>query len=242
MAHKYKLIACDILYRELCWLLATTPHIVDVQFMKKGLHDMGAPKMSSLLQEALDAVPEDEYEAILLGYGLCGNGIQGLHCHLPLVVPRCHDCITLLLGSRKRYRRFFDEHPGTYFRSTGWIEREHPELLENGQLDSTMTQLGLSSINYAELIEKYGERTPNISSKRLGERAARPNTTPSATWKCPLVTSPVMNRAPEKRLSVKAGPSRGARRPDSPEEAALGRVERGRLPHRAPRRTDRTRI
>jgi hypothetical protein len=168
MAHKYKLIACDIIYRELCWLLATTPHIVDVQFMKKGLHDMGAPKMSSLLQEALDAAPKGEYEAILLGYGLCGNGIQGLHCHLPLVVPRCHDCITLLLGSRKRYRRFFDEHPGTYFRSTGWIEREHPELLEDGRLDSTMTQLGLSSINYAELIEKYGEENAQYILETLG--------------------------------------------------------------------------
>ncbi|MFV1980286.1 MAG: DUF1638 domain-containing protein [Rhodothermia bacterium] len=33
------------------------------------------------------------------------------------VLPRAHDCITLLMGSRTRYLEYFKAHPGTYFRS-----------------------------------------------------------------------------------------------------------------------------
>ena len=36
---------------------------------------------------------------ILLGYGLCGNGLDGLSArHTRLVLPRAHDCIGLLMG------------------------------------------------------------------------------------------------------------------------------------------------
>ena len=41
----------------------------------------------------------------------------------PLVIPRGHDCITLLLGSKEAYREYFDTHRGVYWYSAGWIER-----------------------------------------------------------------------------------------------------------------------
>jgi hypothetical protein len=69
-------------------------------------------------------VDATQYEAVLLGYALCGNGIAGLESRtLPLVIPRAHDCIALLMGSRERYRSYFENHPGVFFRSTGWLER-----------------------------------------------------------------------------------------------------------------------
>ena len=37
------------------------------------------------------------------------------------MIPRAHDCITLFLGSKERYRDVVGEHPGTYFYSPGWI-------------------------------------------------------------------------------------------------------------------------
>ena len=43
---------------------------------------------------------------------------------MPLVIPRAHDCIALFMGSRQRYREYFDAHPGTYYRTSGWIERD----------------------------------------------------------------------------------------------------------------------
>ena len=38
------------------------------------------------------------------------------------MLPASDDCIALLLGSRRAYVREFDEHPGTYYYTRGWIE------------------------------------------------------------------------------------------------------------------------
>ena len=138
-APRYKLIACEILYRELCYCAALSKNIVDLEFLPKGLHDLGEEKMSARLQQAIDGVDSGRYQAILLGYALCNNGIRGLRGPLPLVIPRAHDCITLLLGSKERYREVFDANPGTYFESTGWMERN--EAAEGGITE----QLGLKA-------------------------------------------------------------------------------------------------
>lgn len=151
------ILACEIMYREISYCVAQSRNIVDVKFLKKGLHDLGEEEMSKTLQGEIDQVPKDKYEAILLGYGLCSNGIRGLTTEeIPLVVPKAHDCITLLLGSKERYRDYFDKHPGTFFRSTGWIERNTPEIGEDGRARSTITQLGLGR-TFEEYVEKYGE-------------------------------------------------------------------------------------
>ncbi|MGB2808970.1 MAG: DUF1638 domain-containing protein, partial [Sedimentisphaerales bacterium] len=41
---------------------------------------------------------------------------------IPIVAPRGHDCITLLLGSKDKYQEYFDSHRGVYWYSAGWIE------------------------------------------------------------------------------------------------------------------------
>jgi Protein of unknown function (DUF1638) len=121
---RLKLISCEVLYREMCAAVARSPHQVDIEFLPKGLHDLGGESMRARLQEAADRVDATQYEAVLLGYALCGNGVAGLVSrNLPLVIPRAHDCIALLMGGRDRYRIYFENHPGVFFRSTGWLER-----------------------------------------------------------------------------------------------------------------------
>ena len=121
---RLKLIGCEVLFREMCAACARSPHQVDVEFLPKGLHDLGGKPMAAKIQEVVDRVPEGAYQAILLGYGLCGNGLDGLTArHTRLVLPRAHDCIALLMGSRERYQAYFDGNPGTFYRSTGWLER-----------------------------------------------------------------------------------------------------------------------
>jgi hypothetical protein len=121
---RLKLISCEVLYREMCAVAARSPHQVDIEFLPKGLHDLGGPAMRARLQEATDHVDATQYDAVLLGYALCGNGVAGLVSRtLPLVIPRAHDCIALLMGGRDRYRSYFENHPGAFFRSTGWLER-----------------------------------------------------------------------------------------------------------------------
>lgn len=150
---RLKLIACEIFFREMCAAVARSVNQVDLEFLPKGLHDVGQAEMGRRLAAALARVDESRYEAILLGYGLCNNGVVGLEARkIPLVVPRGHDCITLFLGSKERYLQYFQTHPGVYFKTSGWIERG-----ENQQNPASIAQrLGMAQ-TYEELVAKYGE-------------------------------------------------------------------------------------
>lgn len=152
---KYKLISCEIFFREMEFLLKQSPHEIDFEFLQKGLHDIPSEEMLKRIQAQVDAASEDAYDAILLGYGLCNNGLDGLQARgVQLVLPRAHDCITLFFGSRQKYRTYFDAHPGTFFRTTGWIERD--EVAEELRQLSIPSQMGMD-MSYEELLEKYGE-------------------------------------------------------------------------------------
>ena len=86
-----------------------------------------------------------------MGYALCGNGLHGLEARrVPLVAPREHDCTALLMGSRERYAKYFEANPGTYFRSTGWLERG------KGLQQLTMGKSPVGT-TLGELMERYGE-------------------------------------------------------------------------------------
>jgi hypothetical protein len=148
---RLKLISCEVLFRETCDAVARSPHQVDIEFLPKGLHDLGSGEMRGELQAAVGRTDPALYGAILLGYGLCGNGLNGLRAlAIPLVIPRAHDCIALLFGSRQKYREYFEQNPGTYFRSTGWLERGQGLV----QLAQQRTGIGAK---LEELIAKYGE-------------------------------------------------------------------------------------
>ena len=161
---RYMLIACAVLYRECYHCAALAKNIIDVRILNQGLHDIGESRMSATLQQEIDSIDDRLYDAILLGYGLCNNGIRGLRSSsLPLVIPRAHDCITLLLGSKEKYRKYFDENPGTYFESAGWIERD-TDSLENEE--STSARLGIRS--YESYVREYGEENARYIMETLG--------------------------------------------------------------------------
>jgi hypothetical protein len=148
---RFKLISCEVLYREMCHACAHAPHQVDLEFLPKGLHDLGGKPMAAKIQEVVDRTPEGMYDAILLGYGLCGNGLDGLCArHTRLVLPRAHDCIAMLMGSHARYQAYFDGNPGTYYRSTGWLERG------KGLQQLTHNTMGFDE-SLEAMIRKYGE-------------------------------------------------------------------------------------
>jgi hypothetical protein len=133
--------------------------------MEKGLHDVGTKKMSERLQSEIDKVDADKYDTILLCYGLCNNGLSGLHSPLPIVIPRAHDCITLLMGSKEKYKDYFNSNPGTLFFSSGWLERnKDPGDTE----DSIPTQLGMGK-TYQEYAEQYDEETARYLFEVLGD-------------------------------------------------------------------------
>jgi len=120
---KYHYIGCHVLWREACYFAAVSDNTLMLTFLEQGLH-VTPDLLRERLQSAIDQV-QDDCSAVLVGYGLCSNGIEGIRArNVPLVVPRAHDCITFLLGSKERYRKVFDEHPGTYWYSPGWIDTD----------------------------------------------------------------------------------------------------------------------
>ncbi len=162
-----KLIACEIMYREFCAAIARSTNRIDVEFLPKGLHDVGQAGMSQRLQEVLAEVDQSGYDAILLGYGLCSNGLVGLAARsVPLVLPRAHDCITLFLGNKERYLEYFQSHPGVYYKTSGWIERGDG-LAQIGQ--DSIQQLAGMNRTYDELVAKYGEDNARFLYEQLGE-------------------------------------------------------------------------
>lgn len=118
---KFYIIGCHVLWRELSYYASLSPHVYQFKYLRQGLHC--TPDILRVeLQAAIDEVGP-EYEAVLIGYGLCSNGVVGIRSrNVPLVVMRGHDCITFLLGSKERYREYFDAHPGSYWYSPGWID------------------------------------------------------------------------------------------------------------------------
>lgn len=123
-AKRLQLIACKVLQREAYACAARSKNVVDVVLMPQGLHNE-PDRLRTEVQKALACTTDIQgrrYDASLLGYGLCSNGVVGLSAEIPVVIPRGHDCITLLLGSKERYQEYFDTHRGVYWYSPGWIE------------------------------------------------------------------------------------------------------------------------
>ena len=174
---RLKFIGCEIIHREACALAARSPHHIDMEFLRKGLHDLETGDMNARIQHAIDAVsPEDKYDAILLGYARCNDGVVGLTAgDIPLVIPRAHDCITMFFGSRGAYRRYFDENPGTYYLTSGWIERgdydSSGKSLQQQQAPlgqaGVLEKLGLGD-SYEEMVEKYGKDNADYIVESMG--------------------------------------------------------------------------
>lgn len=109
-------------------------------FLDYGLHSV--PKqLKQVVQEEISAIQEPSL--IVLGYGLCGNGLHEIEAGThTLVIPKADDCVAIFMGSRKRYMDQFHNNPGTYYLTKGWFEVGSDPLS-----------------GYEELIEKYGTET-----------------------------------------------------------------------------------
>lgn len=126
---RLKFITCKVIQREVYYCASQSTNAVDVFVMPQGLHDE-PDKLRSLIQSEANRIVDTQgrpYDAILLGYGLCSNGIADIKAlEIPIVMARGHDCITLLLGSKERYQSYFDSHKGIYWYSVGWMENALP--------------------------------------------------------------------------------------------------------------------
>lgn len=163
---KLKCLSCEALARMVYYTAAQTPHVVDVEVFRLGLHN--EPKtLRARLQEAIDANVGAGYEAVVMAYALCGQATAGLIARdVPLIIPRAHDCITLFLGSRARYQQEFVDHPGTYWYALDYIQRRDKSSTSLA-LGSGMDSTNIQEV-YEEYVAKYGEDNADYLMEVMG--------------------------------------------------------------------------
>jgi len=132
-----KIIACEVMKEE---LLAITPkNQVEYEFIPMKLH-LYPQKLHKELQDILDR--SLGFSKIIIAFGLCGGATKNLKASdTPLIIPRIHDCLPILLGSRAAYEHFVTEEKGTFYLSCGWMITEKNILSE-----------------HQRVCEKYGEK------------------------------------------------------------------------------------
>jgi thiol-disulfide isomerase/thioredoxin len=149
---RLKVISCDVLFREVCLCAAHSKNVTTLDFLLKGLHD-NPDILRAEVQKKIDETDESQSDAIVLGYALCSRGTAGIRARgIPLIIPKAHDCITLFLGSNQKYMEYFNDHPGTYYYTSGWFERSGVKVVERKVQDG----YGLGK-KYEEYLKKYGE-------------------------------------------------------------------------------------
>lgn len=179
---RLKLIACKALSRELSYILAMSENSVDVTWIRQKYHD--TPEiLRKILQQEIDAVESeedihtnklgfsadgsrDDFEAILLGYGLCSNAIVGLTARKhKLVIPKAHDCITLLLGSKERYKECFESMPGCFWYTASWVENsDMPSEEYRKQKEAFYRSQGYDEDVLESILEEVDSWTENYNS------------------------------------------------------------------------------
>jgi len=72
-----KVIACEIAFREICYAVARTPSVVDLEFLTRATMTAGRGQGRNPTR-AIWPFPAGQYDALLIGYGLCSSILDGL--------------------------------------------------------------------------------------------------------------------------------------------------------------------
>jgi len=145
---------------------------VDLELTEKGMHE-SSDRLRGSIQSRIDAAESGgrTYDAVILGFGLCGNAVNGIMARsVPLVLPRAHDCCTLFMGSRTAFEERFRDFPSTPFSSAGYMERGGTFMREadaelapgvSGSLEELMTRYGEENGRYIHETLSGGNRAGN---------------------------------------------------------------------------------
>jgi hypothetical protein len=149
---KALLVSCEVFIREVSLFINRTEHVIFPVYTELGAHEQSR-LLQERIQKAIDEAEGKEYDYILLGYGLCGNALNGIRARsVPLVAIRAHDCCTIFLGSKKRFDDLFGEELSSTWSSSGYLERgnDYIHRTDTGKL------LGLDK-GYDDYVAEYGE-------------------------------------------------------------------------------------
>ena len=166
---RFKLIACDVFLRELCAYIARSPHIIDPEFTELGSHK-NSDTLRKIIQIKIDEADGSDiaYDAILLGYGLCGNALAGITArNTKLVIPRAHDCCTIFLGSTAAFAKHFGPNPSQPFTTVGYYERCGTQVRQEDSIS-----LDGKLYSFDEYARIYGEENARYIFEQLQPKSS----------------------------------------------------------------------
>lgn len=139
-----------------------------LQILELGLHIWPKKLREALIEAAEEMAPY--VDALMLGYGLCGNAVENPHRLLekigvPVFVPMdqdhpVDDCVGLLIGGRERYYAEQCRIAGTFFVTPGWAHNWR-RLLDR--------EMGGVSLEIARRMFEHYERTLLISNPVMSD-------------------------------------------------------------------------
>lgn len=133
------LIACSMMEDEINKIYQEENCEMPVVWMDRGYHNT-PDKLKEKLQEKINEL--QDYDEILLAFGLCGNGTEGLVSeNTALIIPRFDDCLNMLLCGEKRMARGLTE-AGKIYLTRGWTMDDEAILAQ-----------------YEKYIEEYDEES-----------------------------------------------------------------------------------
>lgn len=131
---KRTLIACSMMEDEINHALEQLNISFPIIWMNRGFHNT-PEKLRQELQQQIDLLQNQD--EILLAYGLCGNGTDGICSkNTRLIIPKFDDCINLMLCTGKRTSRGLTRADSIYM-TRGWTLDEESILQQFEKLKET---------------------------------------------------------------------------------------------------------
>lgn len=149
------LIACSMMEDEPKRVFDQTGCKIETIWIEKGYHNT-PDKLKEKLQEEINRL--QEYDEILLAFGLCGNGTEGIvSSQAKLIIPKFDDCINLMLCDGKRKTRALAE-AGAIYLTRGWMEDQesilskHKEMVNDYDEETAQDILEMMYGHYERLV------------------------------------------------------------------------------------------
>lgn len=136
-------ITCETIKDEVLLLMERAGLNYKTIWLDPGLHRSPARLRARIIEE-LGNLPAPS--RVLMPMGCCGGGMDDIPAgpHT-LIVPRCDDCLTLLLGSMNRRLKIQSE-AATYFLTAGWLRGVNDLVAEYKE---TVARLGAEKADWA---------------------------------------------------------------------------------------------
>lgn len=157
-----------IFSREVNHLIATSNNIIHSFWLEKNLHDYPDALRNNIQQtiHLIEAIHERNlenkpFDAIVLGYGLCSNGTLELTSStLPIIIPKCVDCMALFLGSNQKYTYLTHSYKQIFWYNKAWIENSFVPSTETAEVEESTINTGdnIEEVISAELEEMNNKK------------------------------------------------------------------------------------